>query len=146
MADQKLTALPLIVTPTTDDLLYIANDPGGAPTSNAITYGNLVVAIGASVLIAPVTISITTILVPANRFSPETILVNAAAGNITVSLPAQATVDAGKRYTIKLILGLNDMIVDADDSVNIDLVSQYRTGLVLQSFTFESSGSKWWVV
>jgi hypothetical protein len=41
MADQKLTALSAITTPTDDDLLYVVNDPSGTPTSNKITWANI---------------------------------------------------------------------------------------------------------
>lgn len=41
MADQKLTALTAIGTPTTDDLLYMVDDPGGTPLSRKMTIAQL---------------------------------------------------------------------------------------------------------
>ena len=40
MANQKLTALTAI-TPTTDDVLYIVDAPGGTPLSRKVTVLNL---------------------------------------------------------------------------------------------------------
>lgn len=41
MANQKLSALSALAVVTTDDKLYIVNDPAGTPVSYAITVGNL---------------------------------------------------------------------------------------------------------
>lgn len=41
MADSKLTALTAITSASSDDLLYIVDDPGGSPLSRKITVGNL---------------------------------------------------------------------------------------------------------
>ena len=41
MADQKLTALNAITAATTDDILYIVDDPLGTPVSRKITFDNL---------------------------------------------------------------------------------------------------------
>jgi hypothetical protein len=38
MADQKLTALPLLTEPADEDLLYTVNDPSDTPTSKKITW------------------------------------------------------------------------------------------------------------
>jgi len=40
MADQKLTALGAIAAATVDDLLYLIEDPLGAPLSKKITFDN----------------------------------------------------------------------------------------------------------
>ena len=40
MADTKLSALTAD-TPTTDDLMYAVDDPGGSPTSKKVTVGNV---------------------------------------------------------------------------------------------------------
>lgn len=40
MANEKVTALAAITTATTDDILYIVDDPGGTPVSKKITFGN----------------------------------------------------------------------------------------------------------
>lgn len=42
MADTKLTALTADATPTSDDLVYAVNDPGGTPASRKVTAANLV--------------------------------------------------------------------------------------------------------
>jgi len=41
MADTKLTGLTADATPTTDDLVYVVNDPGGTPVSRKVTLANL---------------------------------------------------------------------------------------------------------
>jgi len=41
MADQKLTALTADTSPTTDDLLYVVNDPSGTPGSRKVTIANV---------------------------------------------------------------------------------------------------------
>jgi hypothetical protein len=41
MADEKLTALTAETAPTTDDLVYLVNDPGGSPVSRKVTVANL---------------------------------------------------------------------------------------------------------
>lgn len=41
MADSKLTALAAITTASTDDLLYVVDDPGGTPASKKITFDNV---------------------------------------------------------------------------------------------------------
>lgn len=41
MADTKLSALTADATPTTDDLIYVVNDPGGTPASRKVTIANL---------------------------------------------------------------------------------------------------------
>ena len=39
--DAKLTALPALTTPTSDDLLYAVDDPAGTPVSKKLTVGAL---------------------------------------------------------------------------------------------------------
>lgn len=41
MANQKLTALTAATSASTDDLLYIVDDPAGTPTSKKITFANV---------------------------------------------------------------------------------------------------------
>lgn len=41
MADAKLTALTAVTSASTDDLLYVVDDPGGTPASKKITFDNL---------------------------------------------------------------------------------------------------------
>lgn len=41
MADAKLTALTALASPSSDDILYIVDDPGGSPVSKKITFANL---------------------------------------------------------------------------------------------------------
>lgn len=41
MTDTKVSALTAITSATTDDLLYIVDDPGGTPASKKITFDNL---------------------------------------------------------------------------------------------------------
>ena len=42
MADAKLTALSAMTTATTDDIMYIVDDPTGTPASKKITIANLI--------------------------------------------------------------------------------------------------------
>src|SRR3989344_5723719 len=41
MADSKLSGLAAITSASTDDLLYVVDDPGGTPVSKKITVDNL---------------------------------------------------------------------------------------------------------
>jgi hypothetical protein len=41
MADTKLSDLTADASPTTDDLVYVVNDPGGTPASRKVTIANL---------------------------------------------------------------------------------------------------------
>lgn len=41
MADAKITALPALTTPSSDDVLVIVDDPSGSPVTDKITYANL---------------------------------------------------------------------------------------------------------
>lgn len=41
MADQKASALTADASPTTDDIVYVVNDPGGTPASRKVTLSNL---------------------------------------------------------------------------------------------------------
>ena len=41
MADSKLTSLTAITSATTDDLMYLVDNPGGTPTSKKITFDNV---------------------------------------------------------------------------------------------------------
>jgi hypothetical protein len=41
LADQKLSALTADATPSSDDLVYTVNDPGGTPASRKVTIANL---------------------------------------------------------------------------------------------------------
>ena len=55
MADQKLTALTALTSPSTDDLLYIVDDPLGTPASRKITLANLLGATSGSVILSSTT-------------------------------------------------------------------------------------------
>ena len=41
MADKKLTALTEDTSPTTDDIVYVVNNPGGTPAEKKVTLANL---------------------------------------------------------------------------------------------------------
>jgi hypothetical protein len=41
MADAKLTSLAAITSISTDDIIYVVDDPGGTPVSKKITFDNL---------------------------------------------------------------------------------------------------------
>ena len=41
MADKKLTSLTEDTSPTTDDIVYVVDDPGGTPTGKKVTLSNL---------------------------------------------------------------------------------------------------------
>ena len=41
MADKKLTALTEDTSPTTDDIVYVVNNPGGTPAAKKVTLANL---------------------------------------------------------------------------------------------------------
>lgn len=46
MADSKLTALTADTAPTTDDIIYVVNDPAGTPVSRKVALGNLYKGLG----------------------------------------------------------------------------------------------------
>ena len=48
MADAKLTALSEDTAPTSDDLVYVVNDPAGTPGSKKVTLANLIKGLGAA--------------------------------------------------------------------------------------------------
>ena len=41
MADKKLTALTEDISPTTDDIVYVVNDPSGTPAGKKVSLANL---------------------------------------------------------------------------------------------------------
>jgi hypothetical protein len=48
MADTKLSALTADASPTSDDLVYVVNDPGGTPASRKVTLANIKTLMSAS--------------------------------------------------------------------------------------------------
>jgi len=78
--------------------------------------------------------------------SDHTILIDAASGNITVTLPAASTV-TGIIYNIKKIDGsMNTVTVDGNGSETIDdgltavLTTQY------ESISVQNDGVSWWIL
>lgn len=47
MADSKLTALTALASPTSDDIMYIVDDPSGSPLSRKIALSDLMTFVGA---------------------------------------------------------------------------------------------------
>jgi len=41
MANSKITELDAVVAASTDDLMYLVDDPGSTPTSKSITFDNM---------------------------------------------------------------------------------------------------------
>ena len=76
MADTKASALTADASPTSDDLVYTVNDPGGTPASRKVTIANLAAAIDALARAANVDLS--------GGYGITYDLTNANAGAITI--------------------------------------------------------------
>ena len=51
MADKKLTELDATTTASTDDLIYIVDDPSGTPVSKKITVGDFLNTIAGQIIL-----------------------------------------------------------------------------------------------
>lgn len=81
MADSKLTDLTADTAPTSDDLLYLVNDPAGTPVDRKVTVGNLAASAPFSGLYAP--LSVAGKLLGSTYYSP--------ASNSTIATRSNAT-------------------------------------------------------
>lgn len=78
--------------------------------------------------------------------SDETILVDAKADTVTITLPNADSTNIGKRYIIKSV-GNNESAYVGIKSNSIDnLQSPIESSLLHQSWTLQSDGTTWWVV
>ena len=76
----------------------------------------------------------------------DVILVNAAGGNVTISLPPAATADGKVFYIKKVDATANQVIIDADSSELIDGALTVNTTVQFESFTITSDGTNWWIL
>lgn len=90
----------------------------------------------------PVTVTGNTTLSDAHT----TVLVNAVAGAITITLPT-AVGARGRVYTIKKIdVSINDVTVDGNGSQTIDGSTTFVLNEQYESVTIESDNANWWVL
>jgi flagellar hook assembly protein FlgD len=76
----------------------------------------------------------------------EVILVSAASGAVTITLPA-ASGAAGRRYTIKKTdVGLNTVTIDGNGSETIDGALTLVIANQYEAYTIVCNGSGWFVV
>lgn len=75
-----------------------------------------------------------------------TVLVSAAAADVTLTLPTAVGI-SGRRYTIKKIdSSLNTVTIDASGSETIDGNLLIETNLKNTAITVQSDGSNWWII
>ncbi len=74
----------------------------------------------------------------------EMILVNAVAGNITVTLPPISTVPIGQRFSVKKIDSNALTLVRATGDANIDGVANWDNSTPNGYGTVQSDGTEWW--
>ena len=78
MANTKVSALTADGSPTTDDLIYTVNDPGGTPASRKVTLANLITLIASN--LPADTIDAITEIASALKTGSDTTLVTGTAG------------------------------------------------------------------
>lgn len=74
------------------------------------------------------------------------ILVDTTAGNTTITLPAVASVPTGKRFTIKIVTGTNQLIILPTGGEVIEGAGSYVLYGTSQAATVENNGVSWNVV
>lgn len=112
MADSKVTGLSAITSASTDDLLYIVDDPGGTPASKKITFDNAqksLTVVGKVAVIQPATGSTLTIVDGATLTASATAIVSGTNTGDQTSVTGNAgtvtIVDAGGDTTTFPLLG-----------------------------------------
>lgn len=89
---KKLTQMTAMTAPTSDDLLYIVNDPAGTPGSFKITVGNFFNAVATSALLSLSGLNLGTSGGSANTITcgAGLAIIPAAAGNVVITLSGGA--------------------------------------------------------
>jgi len=75
----------------------------------------------------------------------NTVLVDTTGGDVTITLPTAASADE-HIYTIKKILGTNDVIVDPDGAETVEDSGTLTISTLYQSRTIQSDGTEWWII
>ncbi|OAZ04510.1 hypothetical protein [Flavobacterium succinicans] len=75
----------------------------------------------------------------------ESILVDTAAGDVTITLPA-ATGNAGKKYSVKKTSSDDNGVIVASAGGTIDSVASIYGSVWLQGWVFQSDGTNWYIV
>lgn len=75
-----------------------------------------------------------------------TVLVDATAGNVTITLPTAASADERKYNVKKVDASVNTVTVDADGAETIDGAANYVLTVQYQSVSVQSNGTAWWVL
>lgn len=76
----------------------------------------------------------------------QVILVNATGGNVTIALPAAATVAGHVYYIKKIDSSGNSVIIDPNGAETIDGASTVTTTTQYESFTIVSDGVAWFII
>lgn len=99
MADQKVTALGENTTPVSTDILYIVDDPGGAPTSQKIQLANLLEYVqGLTQMTAPLGTDVLPVIddpagTPASQYIEIGDLLGEFGVNLAMNSPGQIVTD-----------------------------------------------------
>ncbi|MCA9329794.1 hypothetical protein KDA11_04060, partial [Candidatus Saccharibacteria bacterium] len=73
-----------------------------------------------------------------------TILVNAAGGAVTVTLPAPVM---GKKYVVKKIdASVNNMVIATSGGATIDGAATRTTSVPYQTFVLQNDGTNWFII
>jgi hypothetical protein len=75
----------------------------------------------------------------------ETILVNAAGGAVTITLPS-AVVASGKKFNVKKIDDTDNIVTITSTAGTIDTVASVSGAVWLQSWVLQSDGTNWFVI
>jgi len=79
--------------------------------------------------------------------SDYTALVTCSSVNITITLPAAASVVAGKVYNIKKVdATAYTVIIDGDSSETIDGATTFTLTSQYENLTIQSNGSNWFIL
>jgi hypothetical protein len=134
------------VTPSgTDTETYdVVANPAGAFTYSMPTYNETAYLIQRGSIATPVTATTTTYTV---KPSDSVMTCDPTGGSYTVTLPAAAVGNKGRRYTFKRIDASGNLPTISGGGTNIDGAATY-TGLSAQwkFLTVESNGSIWMIV
>jgi hypothetical protein len=94
MADTKLSALTADASPTSDDLVYVVNDPGGTPASRKVTLANVKTLMSASPTLVTPTLGV------ASATSINKVALTAPATGSTLTIADGKTLTASSSTTI----------------------------------------------
>lgn len=151
MADSKLVDLTADASPTSDDLIYVVNDPSGTPADRKVTLANLATALaplsGLSAAYAMVTsaeATTSTSFTDLTTAGPAVTLDVPASGEVQVALAAEMSNSAGATsFASFAVTGASSQSPSDDDSIGSNSTLRHTssrlillTGLTPGSTTF----------